>query len=163
MAKKKAAKKKAVSSPQPPAIPAAEPSEAKADAGGKKLGGVTGKGFMPGQSGNPGGRAKKFTTLLSDAIREKLGEVTPDGLSTFASSIAGDLVIAACRQAKLGATAGVVSKELLGFIEIAHDATEGRPAQKLIHSGSITTDPVERIKELLAGALDRAASALGPS
>jgi hypothetical protein len=25
----------------------------------KKLGGVTGKGFMPGQTGNPGGRPKK--------------------------------------------------------------------------------------------------------
>ena len=34
---------------------------------GKLLGGCTGKGFMPGQSGNPGGRKKK---PLTDALEE---------------------------------------------------------------------------------------------
>ncbi len=32
---------------------------------GHKPGGVTGKGFMPGKSGNPGGRPKKENTLVS--------------------------------------------------------------------------------------------------
>ncbi len=34
----------------------------------KKLGGITGKGFMPGVSGNPGGRPK---TPLKDFTRER--------------------------------------------------------------------------------------------
>jgi hypothetical protein len=39
----------------------------------KQLGGCTGKGFMPGQSGNPGGRrkGKSLTTIL----REKLEQI----------------------------------------------------------------------------------------
>lgn len=45
----------------------------------KQLGGVTGKGFLPGQSGNPGGRPKKkaitelYEKLLEDP--EFLGDV----------------------------------------------------------------------------------------
>jgi hypothetical protein len=38
--------------------------------GGKMLGGITGKGFMPGESGNPGGRAKGRTVL--SRVREIL-------------------------------------------------------------------------------------------
>lgn len=30
------------------------------------LGGVTGRGFVPGQSGNPGGRPKALSTLVAD-------------------------------------------------------------------------------------------------
>lgn len=40
--------------------------------GGKMLGGITGKGFMPGQSGNPAGRAKG--TGLTDIIRKCLAQ-----------------------------------------------------------------------------------------
>ena len=41
------------------------------------LGGITGKGFMPGQSGNPGGRPKKqyiseiYDDILSDPLNRK--------------------------------------------------------------------------------------------
>jgi hypothetical protein len=36
----------------------------------KKLGGITGKGFLPGQSGNAGGRPKR--SPITDAYREIL-------------------------------------------------------------------------------------------
>ncbi len=38
----------------------------------KKLGGVTGRGFMPGKSGNPGGRKKEydFKKALNEALNE---------------------------------------------------------------------------------------------
>jgi len=42
----------------------------------KKLGGVTGKGFMPGQSGNPGGRPKR--PWLTEATEEMLAEKLED-------------------------------------------------------------------------------------
>jgi hypothetical protein len=42
---------------------------------GKKLGGITGKGFMPGVSGNPGGRPKG---TLKDHIKQKFLLMTAD-------------------------------------------------------------------------------------
>ncbi len=39
----------------------------------KLLGGITGKGFMPGQSGNPGGRkpGRSLTALINDVLEGK--------------------------------------------------------------------------------------------
>lgn len=40
----------------------------------KQLGGITGKGFMPGESGNPAGRpkgVKNLSTLLWEALQER--------------------------------------------------------------------------------------------
>ena len=54
---------------------------------GKKLGGITGKGFMPGQSGNPGGRpkntlkeyqAEKFRQMSDEEKEEFLMEISKD-------------------------------------------------------------------------------------
>ena len=52
----------------------------------KKLGGITGKGFMPGQSGNPGGRPrnplkdfslKEFNSWTDEKKRKFLAKVSP--------------------------------------------------------------------------------------
>jgi hypothetical protein len=45
--------------------------------GGKRLGGVTGKGFMPGQSGNPKGRPR--TKGLLNALKAAFGKMDDDG------------------------------------------------------------------------------------
>lgn len=131
-----------------------------------KPGGITGKGFQPGQSGNPGGRARKFTSLLSDAVREALAEIDdtdPEYKSTCASAIADGLVRGAVKAAKICARKGKVTRELIQFLSEARDTTEGRPAQKVEVSGTLDTNPAERVKELLARALERAAGALSPS
>lgn len=131
-----------------------------------KPGGVTGKGFQPGESGNPGGRSRKFTSLLSDAVREALAEIDatdPENKSTCAAAIADGLVRGAVKAAKKCARYGRVSKELIQFLGEARDTTEGRPAQKVEVSGSLDTNPAERVKELLARALERAAGALSSS
>lgn len=44
----------------------------------KKLGGITGKGFMPGKSGNPDGRPPKEATLIS-CIKAELEKVEVNG------------------------------------------------------------------------------------
>ena len=52
----------------------------------KKLGGITGKGFMPGQSGNPGGRPrnplkefslKEFNTWTDEEKKVFLKKISP--------------------------------------------------------------------------------------
>ena len=50
----------------------------------KKLGGITGKGFMPGISGNPGGRPKG---TLKDYVRQKLIDMGQEEAETFLKSI----------------------------------------------------------------------------
>lgn len=37
---------------------------------GRRLGGVTGKGFVPGQSGNPGGRPRALARMVREAVGE---------------------------------------------------------------------------------------------
>lgn len=137
MAKKKQAKKKG---PNEPKIP----------------GGVTGKGFVPGQSGNPSGRPKKFETLLSDAIRAQLGTISIEDQQTYASLIAQGMVEGAAKIAKKKR----LTKELLIFFKEARDTTEGRPIQKVQVDGKLTTDPVERVKELLTRGAERSAQGL---
>lgn len=57
---------------------------------GKKPGGVTGKGFMPGKSGNPSGRRKGSVSLLAAMKRELTHES------------AGDIARKVIRMAKAG-------------------------------------------------------------
>jgi len=111
---------------------------------GKKPGGITGKGFRPGQSGNPGGRPKK--TRLSDATREWLEEIDPKTGKTNAQIVAE----AQGESAKKGNTAA--------YNAIA-DRTEGKARQAFELSGPDGADiPVdlklidEEIAELLLGA-----------
>ena len=85
---------------------------------GKLLGGITGRGFRPGQSGNVNGRPKTNTSLVN-AIRAKVAEVAPDG-RTIAQHIAGMLVEESLRGRNRIAAASVIL-----------DRLEGRPAQQL--------------------------------
>ena len=50
------------------------------ESNGKLLGGITGKGFMPGVSGNPEGRPKQKT--IKEMVREWLDE-HPDDMISF--------------------------------------------------------------------------------
>jgi hypothetical protein len=50
--------------------PAPQVVQLNAVSNGKMLGGITGKGFMPGVSGNPGGRKKKPITEIWEEIIE---------------------------------------------------------------------------------------------
>lgn len=78
-----------------------------------KPGGVTGKGFKPGQSGNPSGRPK--SKLLSEAYRAALAEELKNG-RTCAEEIAKEMVKLAMKGKYMHAS------------EIA-DRVEGKPRQ----------------------------------
>lgn len=114
-----------------------------------------GRGFKPGVSGNPGGRPKKFVTLLSDALREKLGEVDAETTKTYATVIADGLVEGAAAEAKKGQ----LTKELMWAVNLVADRTEGRPAQKVTLVDDPDSNPAKRIAELLARAAERVDSA----
>ena len=81
---------------------------------GEPNGGAT--RFKPGVSGNPGGRPK--TRLLSEAFRNRLGEVDPSSGKTNAEIIADTLT----ERAKIG--------DVKAAAEIA-DRCEGKAPQRL--------------------------------
>jgi hypothetical protein len=80
-----------------------------------KLGGITGKGFMPGQSGNLSGRPKK--KLIDWALEEELAALD----SEEARKIAKALVQLAAKD--------------VAAARLVTERTEGKPIQKLEHSG----------------------------
>lgn len=106
-----------------------------------------------GVSGNPGGKSKKFTTLLTDAIRDQLGEISPEDAKTYAAVFGSEIVKAAVKEVK---EKGLTTQALIFYRDV-RDGTEGKPIQKVILDGANATDPVQRVKELLSAALARAA------
>jgi hypothetical protein len=88
----------------------------------KLPGGITGRGFMPGQCGNPKGRPR--TATFSEIAREILAEEDPKKHQT----VAGSLVRAAVMRALAGSTR---------HLELLLSYTEGRPRQHFDLSGSV--------------------------
>jgi hypothetical protein len=93
----------------------------------RQLGGITGKGFMPGQSGNPSGRPKKKP--LTDAYRKALSEPVAEEIrrklnleegATYAEVIARALI----QEAVTGKSKVSAASELA-------DRTEGRVTQPI--------------------------------
>lgn len=94
------------------------------------LGGVTGKGFLPGQSGNPGGRPKRRP--ITDAVLRELDKAVRGG-GTNAEKAAAHLVkLMFHRDPRVALEA---SKLVLAYVE-------GMPSQ------SITIDIQQRAKRL---------------
>ena len=83
----------------------------------KQLGGVTGHGFLPGQSGNPSGRPR--TKGLVNALRARVAEVGADG-RTIEEALADVLV-----------EEGLGGKNRLAAVEAIFDRLEGRARQQI--------------------------------
>lgn len=84
---------------------------------GKMLGGITGKGFMPGNNANPSGRPKGSVSL-STLLRNLLAK-HPDE--------AEEIVMALVREGKGGS---------LGHIKEIFERTEGKVKDVVEHQGS---------------------------
>ena len=82
----------------------------------KRLGGITGHGFLPGQSGNPNGRPP--TTGLLNALKKTVSQVVEDG-----RSVEEHLVDALIQEAFGG-------KNRMAALSYIFDRLEGRPRQQ---------------------------------
>jgi hypothetical protein len=102
---------------------------------GKHLGGITGKGFLPGQSGNPGGRPKG-SIKISTAFQHSLARLVPGDAEgrSYAQKIADTIVELAA------------SGDVRAIKEVA-DRTEGRPTQMMIEKRDGIT--LEELHELM--------------
>lgn len=83
----------------------------------KQLGGVTGRGFVPGKSGNPSGRPR--TQGLVSSLRAKMAEVGPDGCS-LEERLVGVLIQEASR-----------GRQRLAAVAVIFDRLEGRAHQQI--------------------------------
>ena len=100
----------------------------------KQLGGITGHGFVPGQSGNPHGRP--HTRGLIAALRLKLSEIAPEG-----RSIEEHLIDVILQEALRG-------KHRLPAVELIFDRLEGR-ARQMLEVADITREIREKSDEEL--------------
>jgi hypothetical protein len=83
----------------------------------RQIGGITGRGFLRGQSDNPAGRPR--TRGLVAALRLKMAEIGPDGRNVEAR-----LVAALVEE-------GLRGKHRVSAIEAILDRLEGKPKQQL--------------------------------
>jgi hypothetical protein len=84
---------------------------------GKRAGGITGKGFRPGQSGNPKGRPR--TKGLLNALKAAVGKVEDDG-----RTVEELLIEALIAEALKG-------RNRLPAIQTVFDRLEGKPKQQV--------------------------------
>lgn len=103
----------------------------------KMLGGITGKGFMPGQSGNPTGRPKK--QFLSEMADELLEEIATDPAERKAFK-------EALRQKLL--SKGVVSAMTLDKMWERHEGKVTQPVQVDGNLNLTLSERFERAKAL---------------
>ena len=90
------------------------------DSNGKIPGGVTGKGFMPGQSGNPGGRPKK-----GSAIADILNEIGSETVELNGQTITK-------REAVLRKVYAEAVKGNNWAVQFIADRTEGKAIDRII-------------------------------
>jgi len=83
----------------------------------KQIGGVTGRGFVPGRSGNPSGRPHSRGLLV--ALRHKIAEIAPDG-RTIEEHLIEVLLQEALRD-----------RRRLPALDLIFDRLEGRARQQI--------------------------------
>lgn len=89
------------------------------------VGGITGKGFLPGRSGNPGGRAKgrSLTAIVREVLESNTlgGKPIPQGKTV--AEVLGDVIVKEALKGKFT------------FAKEVWDRTEGKVSDKVEHTG----------------------------
>jgi len=85
-----------------------------------RMGGVTGRGFTPGESGNPGGRPKGFAAEL----KKHCGKNYEKLAAALAAIAFGN---AKTRRAFFGEPTPVTTRDRLSALEMMRDSGPGRP------------------------------------
>jgi hypothetical protein len=107
------------------------------------VGGITGKGFTPGQSGNPGGRprgSKSLRNLLIEALRKKAKD-GKGGEKEFYDLLTESIVVNA-------------AKGNAALVKLIFDYHEGPPPQKhevtgIMYDGTDLQQVLRQIGELM--------------
>jgi hypothetical protein len=107
------------------------------------VGGITGKGFTPGRSGNPGGRprgSKSLVNLLIDALRKRAKD-GKGGEKEFYELLAESIVVNA-------------AKGNAALVKLIFDYHEGPPPQKhevtgIMYNGADLQQMLRQIAELM--------------
>lgn len=97
----------------------------------KQLGGATGKGFMPGVSGNPKGRPKG-TVSITEAIRRKLNDLAPSLDNKEKRTYLEVLIIRIMNKAIIEGDQQMITK-IWNYID-------GMPKQSIEHSGKMSLE-----------------------
>lgn len=106
---------------------------------GTRTGGITGRGFLPGQSGNPGGRPKG----LAAAARGAVGDDGRDLVAFFSAVMRGD------RKA-LGERRPVALRDRMQAATwLADRGSTSRPASKYPSLSAVTTMSPTRKRSML--------------
>jgi len=107
------------------------------------LGGITGKGFIPGRSGNPGGRprgSKSLRNLLIEALRKKAKD-GKGGEKEFYELLTESIVVNA-------------AKGNAALVKLIFDYHEGPPPQKhelteFVYHATELRETVRKVAELM--------------
>lgn len=95
----------------------------------KQRGGVTGKGFQPGESGNPGGRPKGFSARIKELTGGDDYPKIAEGLAVIAFGSGAQ------RKKFFGEDVKVTAKDRISALVELRDSGPGRPTQT-IHTDS---------------------------
>jgi len=107
------------------------------------LGGITGKGFLPGRSGNPGGRprgSKSLRNLLIEALRKKAKD-GKGGEKEFYELLTESIVVNA-------------AKGNAALVRLIFDYHEGPPPQKhevteFVYQATELRETVRKVAEMM--------------
>jgi len=105
---------------------------------GRKQGGITGRGFMPGKSGNIGGRPRGFA-VMRDLARQK----TEKAINTLVSIMDGRKSPA---NARVAAAVAVLDR---GWGRPTQELSEGEPSSKDFDFSKLTRKELNVLEQLL--------------
>lgn len=111
---------------------------------GKGSGGITGKGFQPGKSGNPGGgipgKRALMTRVMSVAMLDAMGDPIPNEPDkTFAGRIGQNAILVLDQQLEWCRHNRTFSRELIPLLEFVAERMEGKITQPIHVTKSLET------------------------